>query len=251
VSDPFDARQMFVGDMGLGYRAVGDTSLGQITPSDELRRPDGGIRVSVLATASDVVAGALANRTIGPRIPLTVDLTVHALLRAHAETVDVVARLVKVGRSTVVAEAWFSGDESERPFGLSQLTFSPSPKVEHTIEVQGDRPATPPNFTEPWFEQLGIRVLGPGIAEVDRWPYVMQPSGTIQGGAVAALIEAAAESLTGRAVTDIDIRYLKAVRVGPGRAVATPLDAGLVRVEVRDPGNEDRVASIAIARCPV
>jgi len=239
---------MFVADMGIAYRVVGDTCVGEIDPVPAFRLPDGRVRASVLATVSDVVAGSLANRMMAPRIPLTVDLTVHALAPAVPRSLDVVSKLVKLGRTTVVAESWFSARGSEEPFGLSQLTFSPSPKPEHTLEFQGEKMASPPAFDDPWFEQLGIRILRPGVAELERWAYVMQPSGTIQGGAVAAIIEAAAESAAGAAVTDMDIRYLKAIRVGPGRATATVLRAGLVRVEVRDPGNDDRLATVAIAR---
>lgn len=239
---------MFVADMGLSYRLLGDTCAGEIAPVAAFRLGDGRIRASVLATVSDVVAGALSNRVVAPRLPLTVDLTVHTVAAPNVSVLDVVAKLVKVGRTTVVAESWFSGRGGEQPLTLSQLTFSPSPKPEHTLDFQGDKLPSPPAFEEPWFDQLGIRIVRRGVAELDRGPYVMQPSGTIQGGAVAALIEAAAESAARAAITDLDIRYLKAIRVGPGVATATMLRPGLVRVEVRDPGNDDRLATVAIAR---
>jgi len=83
---------------------------------------------------------------------------------------------------------------------------------------------------------------------VDLTPFVMQASESLQGGIVALIGELAAESLTRSQVLDLDIRYLSAVRVGPGRATATLLRADLVRVEVRDIGSENRLAALIFAR---
>jgi hypothetical protein len=61
------------------------------------------------------------------------------------------------------------------------------------------------------------------------------------------MIEAAAEDGSGP-VGDMEIHYLSAVRIGPGRAVAAPLgNDGLSRVEVRDPGNNGRLATLGLA----
>jgi len=58
----------------------------------------------------------------------------------------------------------------------------------------------------------------------------------------------AAESLMGSPVIDLDIRYLNSVRVGPGRATATLLGQGVVRVEVRDQGHDQRLTALVLAR---
>jgi acyl-coenzyme A thioesterase PaaI-like protein len=97
-------------------------------------------------------------------------------------------------------------------------------------------------------EEIGARVISAGVAELDRVPYVMQPAGTIQGGAVALLVELAAESVAGAPVTDLEIRYLAAYRVGPARATASVIAPGLIRVEVHDVGRPDRLATVALAR---
>jgi hypothetical protein len=47
---------------------------------------------------------------------------------------------------------------------------------------------------------------------------------------------------------DLDIRYLSAVRVGPGRATAKLLGDDLIRVELRDSGSDSRLASVIIIR---
>jgi acyl-coenzyme A thioesterase PaaI-like protein len=75
----------------------------------------------------------------------------------------------------------------------------------------------------------------------------MNPAETLQGGALAALAEAAAEDVSGP-VGDMELHYLSAVRVGPGRATAAPMGAeGLTRVEIRDPGNQGRLATLVLA----
>jgi acyl-coenzyme A thioesterase PaaI-like protein len=114
--------------------------------------------------------------------------------------------------------------------------------------VPSDRFFGAGGMTRPFAENVGARVVEPGVVEVDRRPYVMQPWGTVQGGVIALLGELAAESLMGGAVIDLDVRYLSAVRVGPARTSATAVGASTVRVEVRDAGSDDRLAALVVAR---
>jgi acyl-coenzyme A thioesterase PaaI-like protein len=86
------------------------------------------------------------------------------------------------------------------------------------------------------------------VVLIERGPYVNQPAGTLQGGVVALLAELAAESLTRSRVLDLEVRYLSAVRVGPARTSAVALDDHTVRVEIRDPGNDDRLTTVVMAR---
>jgi acyl-coenzyme A thioesterase PaaI-like protein len=60
--------------------------------------------------------------------------------------------------------------------------------------------------------------------------------------------EVAAETATGAAVLDLDVRLLAPVRAGPARAVAEVLGGGRVRVEVRDRGHADRLTATPLAR---
>jgi acyl-coenzyme A thioesterase PaaI-like protein len=102
---------------------------------------------------------------------------------------------------------------------------------------------------QPLPEYVGAHVVAPGTAEVERAPFLEQAAGSLQGGVVALLAEMAAGSLAGGApVLDLDVRYLSAVRVGPGRATATPFGGGLARVEVWDRGRADRLIALAFAR---
>jgi uncharacterized protein (TIGR00369 family) len=244
--------QMFITNLGISYRAEGDLVAGHFEVTEDMRVAGTHlVRAGVLATVADVVSGWGANAAVFPRIPLTVDLTVHRLRPFAGDTLEVVARLLKVGRTTVVAEIRFT---EEQDVVLSHATFTVSPRPEDVfaegfgVTIGAPRPARRPSLTKPILDDIGARLVGPGVAELDRVPYVMQPAGTIQGGAVALLAELAAESRAGAPIADLEIRYLSAVRVGPARAVAEVLRPGLLRVEVRDTGHADRLASLVVAQ---
>jgi acyl-coenzyme A thioesterase PaaI-like protein len=238
---------LFVNDLGGWYRLEADRCTGEFEVTEEMLGPDGALRASILATQADMICGALANRASAPRVPLTVDLTVHRVEPVGVGTLAMASRILRAGRRTVVAEAAFVAG-GERPLVLSQATFMPSPNPVDEQPFVGDRDGGRPSLTRPFPDQLGIRVLAPGLAELDRVPYTMQPTGTIQGGGIAAVAEVAAETASGAAVVDIDVRFLAAVRVGPARAAAEVLGGGRVRVEVRDRGHGDRLTATLMAR---
>lgn len=240
---------MFFDDLGHGWRVEGEECHGEIAVVAELCLPGTrSIRTSILATVADVVAGGAANVHIGPRIPLTVDLTVHRVARHDADRLTMVARKVKGGRTITVNEVTFFDPEGA-PFAIAHVTFMPSPRPDDVMdETHWGRAPQPATLTEPILAAIGVRLVRPGVAELDLHQYVMQPSGTIQGGAVAMLAERAAESIAEAPVTDMELRYLSAVWVGPGRAIATPVGDRLLRVEVRDAGNDDRLATLVVAR---
>jgi uncharacterized protein (TIGR00369 family) len=102
-------------------------------------------------------------------------------------------------------------------------------------------------------------MIDTGVADVDHRPDLLNSSNSIQGGVLAFVAEVAAQSLAtahaGRTfvVDDLDIRYLRAARIGPARAQARLLrlndsDAA-VEVETRDLGGDNRVVSYVSARC--
>ena len=78
------------------------------------------------------------------------------------------------------------------------------------------------------------------------------PWGILHGGAVASLVDIAAEHASGGVTTDVVLHFLAPNRVGPVRATAEPVgarrraDGTVMRVEVRDVG-ADRVTALAIA----
>jgi acyl-coenzyme A thioesterase PaaI-like protein len=245
----FTPDQMFITRLGVSYRADGDVVRGRFEVSEHERVPGTRlVRAGVLATVADVVAGWGANRHVFPRIPLTVDLSVHWLRPLDLDTFDVTARVLKAGATTVVSETTFTDPETGEAAILSYVTFVVSPRPQDAFTQPLPERVQQSSLGRPIMDDIGARVISPGIAELDRVPYVMQPAGTIQGGAVALVLELAAESIAGAPINDLEIRYLAAVRVGPARATAEVIAPGLVRVELRDAGRPDRLATVALAR---
>ncbi|HLY84484.1 MAG TPA: hypothetical protein VKQ71_15980 [Acidimicrobiales bacterium] len=236
--------------LGFSHRLDGDTIVGEVEITDHVRVPGTTmVRPSILAKLSDVAAGALANRRTAPQVALTVDLTVRSLAVTDRPTLAIVARLVKFGRTTIIGEVWFSEPGSERPVALSHVTFTPSPRPQDVHQgIPTTRAFNVGEMTRPFAEQVASRVIQPGVVEIDRHPYVMQASGTIQGGVISLLGELAAESLMGAPVLDLEMRYLSTVRSGPARTSAIDMGGSVVRVEVRDAGNDDRFAALIMAR---
>ena len=221
---------------------------GQATLAPGMCFADGNPRPSVLLTLADCFAGVPAMRATTPNLAVTLDMAVHVVGEASGSRLDLTATVLKQGRSTVATEVRFRSVGTGRLLATGFLTFMASPRVQDVsppvpggMHVHGD-------LTVGFPDAVGVAERAPGVAEVPRRPFVEQASGSVQGGVVALLAEAAAESLTGRPVVDLDVRFLSAIRVGPGRAVATALGHGLVRVEVRDVGRGDRLAALAVAR---
>ncbi|HEX4220249.1 MAG TPA: hypothetical protein VHZ02_17880 [Acidimicrobiales bacterium] len=248
LSVPTD--KLFLRDIGFTQDIGGGTSRGWLEITDELRAPRSSqVRASVLATMSDVWTGALAGMACSPRLALTLDLTVRIVGDVGGDRLDIVGNLLKQGRTTIVAETDFRDPITGTVVALSHATFVASPRPQDVMGPMDTRRRPSGNaLGRPIAEALGIQLISPGVATIERGPYVNQPAGTLQGGVVALLAEVAAETLTGARVLELEVRYLSAVRVGPARTAAVALDDHTVRVEIRDPGNDDRLATVVMAR---
>jgi acyl-coenzyme A thioesterase PaaI-like protein len=243
------SERMFLQDIGYTQDISDGVSRGWLQITDELRAPGSSqVRASVLATMSDVWTGALAGMACAPRLALTLDLTAHILGDVGGDRLDIVGTLLKQGRTTIVAETEFRHPATGAVVALSHATFVASPRPQDVIGPLASARTSGNALNRHIAEALGAEVLSPGVAVIERGPYVNQPSGTLQGGVVAVLAELAAESLTGARVLELEVRYLSAVRVGPARTSARAMDDHTVRVEVCDTGNHDRLATVVMVR---
>jgi acyl-coenzyme A thioesterase PaaI-like protein len=129
--------------------------------------------------------------------------------------------------------------------GLQVFACTPDPRAH--VENNPSSLRTTGSLTKPFPEAMGIRVSAPGSVEMDRGEGRGNAMGGLQGGLVVLLGEMAAESLPGHEVTELEINYLRSVDVGPGQAVAQEIGPGLVRIEVRDPGRDNRLCAIMLA----
>ena len=244
----------FTSELGLDVR-IGpepDTLLGRARIAPELCIPEAGVvRPSMLLTWADVLTGSLANERTLPKICMTVDLGVRVVAPiASGADVMAVGRILKSGRTLTFTETTFSIDDEVVARSLGTFVASPRPQdtaVSAFAAVTSREHATRrPSASVT--EMLGSSVLAPGVVEVARTPRILNWADTVQGGAVAAAAEEAVLSLDGVSVPiELEVRYLGAVREGPMRATAERFGPWM-RAEVRDLGNNGRLAAVATAR---
>jgi acyl-coenzyme A thioesterase PaaI-like protein len=251
LGDPFDPIvDTFVKDLFFEFRVNEEGTHGEgravITPV--MRSTDDFANVAVLSTIADIIGGVPAMHVTFPKLGLTVDMATHLVGGRVEPELSMVSNVIKRGSRIVVTEVRFSNGKSGELVALTQLSFMTSPRPDDVSSPIPYEMATQGGLSVPLGEFVGLRKIRRGIVEIDRRPYVVQPAGNLQGGIVALLGESAAESLGDGAVTDLDVRFLTGLRIGPGRATAESLGHGLVRVEVRDVGEQNRLTAIILAR---
>jgi acyl-coenzyme A thioesterase PaaI-like protein len=245
------AVQMFVNDIPFGFDLAEDgiSMVGDCTISDALRSAGSALpRASVLATIADCVGGVPACLSTAPRLAVTLDIVVRNVAKRCGDRLELAGEVVKQGRSTVAGEVRFSDAETKELVALSYVTFMASPRPQDNAPPMLRGMRTTGSMPIPFPDYIGLRIVEPGVTEMDLVHFVMQASQSLQGGAVGLLGEVAAESLTSSPVLELDVRYLSAVRVGPGRATATRVGRDLVRAEVRDVGSDNRLAALILVR---
>jgi acyl-coenzyme A thioesterase PaaI-like protein len=246
-----DSRQggHILSELGFGLARVGDELHGSAVVVPGLFAPQTRcLRLSVLATWADAAAGHAVMAAFAPRVPVTLDLDVHAYRPLQdLETVSGVARLIKSGRSVAVVTVTFSSDGAVVAVATASFMASPDPGFailpEHA-DLSGQARAHRP-LQLPLAERARCRISEPGVAMLPRSEDGLNASGTVSGGLIALAIEEAALSLTpGATLASLSMRYLRPVRTGPAIATAT-LDSGLATIHVHD---QDRLSVFAITR---
>jgi acyl-coenzyme A thioesterase PaaI-like protein len=252
----------FVGYLGLEIWHKDGNALARmpITPqmwSGARKRP----MVGLLFTMADMVAGSPPWGPVGP----TIELRMRLLTPPPSQgSVLARARPLKAGKRLFSGEVVMSEEGSSHQFGVAEFTFLNQAVPEATGDTYASRrlghqaPRLP--FTS-FSDLFAIRFAAPGEVEMDRHDGVRNgPQGTIQGGAQAALAEAAAESALSGCyggadfeVVDIHMRYLNPVTAGPAVARAEVLggegDHLVVRVAITDSGAGSRLVSSALVVC--
>ncbi|HXY93821.1 MAG TPA: PaaI family thioesterase [Acidimicrobiia bacterium] len=244
----------FVGALNAELWVEDGATRGRVAVLPEMLAPGTDrVRMGVLATLVDLVAGSLPSGPVNP----TVDLRVSLIGRPPATgTISLVCHPAKVGRRLFVGETLLHTGDERRPFARATTTFM----NELIPGVTGVGPPTAPVGAPSFDDLLRPRAGDRGAVEVDPHPWVSNGvGGTIQGGALALLAEIAAEraveDATGEVaeVVDLDIRYVNRVRAGPvaASAEASPREFGdfLVRVAITDLGDGGRLVSIVSLVC--
>ncbi|HEY6531184.1 MAG TPA: hypothetical protein VIY72_02695 [Acidimicrobiales bacterium] len=114
------------------------------------------------------------------------------------------------------------------------------------------RPAGDPPVGGTVWERIGLQVIDApgGVTELERVPYITNSIGTINGGALAVMVERAAEVMRpGLVATDVQLQYLSQVKVGPARTRGVvsrdAADHSVVTIEILDHGADDQILALA------
>ena len=223
----------------------------------------GRMTMGAMAPLVDLLAGVLGARSAHPDWTATLDFTLHLAAPVRSGRVHGLARPLRIGTNTVLSENRLVDDEGNT-VALAHVTFSRLPRrtdgpvgplpppsaVDYT--KAGEEPRRAPD------EYYGLR-FDPDVPafELDHHERIYNSFGSIQGGAMAALLarvaNLAAERLLGAPSRTMDMHfsYLSPATTGPFRVVAGPVrveaDSVLSTVELIDLGRDARQCAVGTA----
>jgi acyl-coenzyme A thioesterase PaaI-like protein len=245
----------FVNGLGITLWTEGDLALARADVQPEFFKPGTErVRLGVLATLVDMVAGSPAHAIINP----TVDLRVTLLAPAPTSgAIELVTYPVKSGRLLFIGETLLHTGDETRPFARSVCTFMNKPLDSERTGIFPVGQLGAPHYDA----SLQLREPEPGVFEMDNHDIVRNgANGTVQGGAQALLAELVGERALERdaelrgdgrgdhEAVDLEIRYLHRVKEGPVRArgevLAGGFDGRWVRVATTEPGADGRIVSL-------
>ncbi|MGD9794829.1 MAG: hypothetical protein AB7V43_15250 [Acidimicrobiia bacterium] len=247
--DPILPEDHYLLVMAIELGLDGGNSLATVTVRPELFAPGTDhIRTGLLCSMVDLVAGHMAIGPVGP----TIDLRMQLFSRPPTEgRIHIYSRPLRIGSRLIVSETELRGDPDTEPFARCMTTFM------NNI-VGGGFPKGPrvaPVMAEPSFDAfLGHQIRDENSFElhpVERLTNGMKA--TVQGGAQSLLAELTAEHVLGGgrrlAATDLDIRFLNPMRVGPVVATVEPIDNTIDHTA--EHSARDRPSDRGRARCRV
>jgi len=248
-----------------------------IEPCPELCRA-GSMRATVTAAAVDIVGSLFTRERAGIDVLSTTDLSIRLPAAGVPARLRVHGRVLRSGRTgvTTAVELWAegpggggAGDASEEagapgvPWACGETSFARSPRAPDNA-ITPEKLALPAVFarnplTQPLEDEVGVAVVDAGRGEVELVlrRAVLNAEGTLQGALVALLVERAGEALAEarlgapQRVCALDLRYLATAKVGPVRSQAAFIGdpaMGMLRVELRDAGRDDRITATAFLR---
>src|SRR5262249_10760835 len=232
ASQPYPPAEHMLRDLRLEIwrRDNGVEVRGPAVP--ELHSRAGAVGAAALGVAVDVIGGNLSLRAVQPDWRVTSALNLHPP-RPLTRDFEVTGAPLRAGATQVVLDVEVSdGDRAAGPCAVASLAFTRISRRANTMPfVQ----AAAERFTfadggsrlrAPFLAQIGCRVLDAetGAVELPVSDYVRNSVGALPGGAVVALVDAAAESVAsarmveGTATQDLPLHFLPLGRVGPVRS---------------------------------
>lgn len=233
-------------DLALEFAHAPDgESRAWLTGTEHLCTPQGHVRAGIIATVVDAIGGGLAATAAAPNWMATADLTLHLARPVPAPSiVEVAARVVRAGRTTIVIESELTLDHgASAPVGYATMTFTVLPRRDTNPVVRPHEPGEPVRqvlggggggLDRDIYDRFGFRVVRPGAIEVDPAPYIENSLGALNGGVLASLADAATASAMGAIgamgadfeTADLQLFYLALAKQGPIRATADVVRAG-------------------------
>lgn len=212
------------------------------------------IRTALLATMVDVVAGHAPGGAVGPTVDLRVQVYSPPPSNGH---VRLVCHPLRVGSRLIVGETMLHAGDDPVPFAGALTTF-----INKLVGIDFPERArqTPPMEVASFDDFLGATILDSTSLELA--PVLRLGNGllgTVQGGVQALLAELAAEHALGAgerlAASDLDIRYLDRLRVGPLVAMAEEMASAdgrrRARVTLTDGGDGHLVSHVSLTLGPL
>jgi uncharacterized protein (TIGR00369 family) len=231
----------------------------------------GALRLGVVGAMIDSAGAVVALPAASPYWIATADLSYHTVAPLREGPVICSSRVVRAGATIIVIGVEvFDGRGSDAPeggmvCGRGLMTFSRIPASATAVKVDpfaniGVRTnnARPDSaIARPLHDLIGLRSVdaSAGVVEIDKHDYVRNSFGTINGGVICMVFEAAAEHAA-RAVgsvpyvaADLSVHYLSQTRTGPARTTCRVLrhDAhhAVCDLTLVDAGNEDQLLALA------
>jgi acyl-coenzyme A thioesterase PaaI-like protein len=231
----------------------------------------GTLRLGVIGAMIDSAGAVVALGAAAPDWIATADLAYTTIEPLREGPVICSSRLVRAGATIIVIGVdVYDGHGSDapeggRPCGSGLMTFSRIPATASAVKVDpfaniGVRSTNALETSAmdlPLHDKIGLRVVdaAAGVVEVDKHDYVRNSFGTINGGAICMIFEAAAEHAaraTGDApyvAADLSVHYLAQTKTGPARTTCRVLrhDAAhaVCELSLVDAGNDDLLLALA------
>ncbi len=260
--DHADAGRSIARFLGLTMREVGPSEpgtaqlVGTAPAAAFVRSADGGIAMGALLTLADSIGGLCGGLAALPGWVVSTNLMLRAVDRHAVGPLGLESHVLRAGRHATVTEIRITDA------GRSSALVATGTLTSAVLQPEGG----PPVYERPLIlrapeaddgptihldDFLGATASGPDRLTLTITDQLRNPWGILHGGVTAALVDRAGRHATGTAATtDTALHYLSPGRIGPVTATAFPYgsraDGTLVRVEVRDAGNDDRLMAVAV-----
>ena len=224
----------------------------------DLAAPDGSLRIAAVLMGIDMGAGITAGQAVLPGWTVTADIETHLVGGCTVGPLRVDARAIKPGRTMSVVECRVvdAGADDElvalatANHGVLEPTFDDDLRG---MTVGGRRVFTPPTDPDDSLESyFGVDVSADDL-RIELSERTRNPWGILHGGLTGLMMDRAARQAGIATPTDLVVRYLRAVEIGPAvvRCIES-VDRGdirLVRLHLVDTGT-DRIAGLATVGGP-